>query len=82
MVIMYCEINDSKRITSIMKEIGKDTLISAFEEKIGIPWATAKMRNFCVYGLNTEGALYYLDGRYPYGSLVLEFDIELVKKYR
>ncbi len=74
----YSQITDLEKIKAIMVSIGKETVIDAFEKNIGLQWSDAKMNNFYICGLKKEGVLYYLDGKYPFGSLVLEFEKEFI----
>ena len=74
----YSQINDIEKIKDIMVKIGKDDVITSFENEIGISWKDAKMKNFYVCGLKNKAVLYYLDGKYKFGSLVMEFDKSLI----
>lgn len=80
---MYCQINELNKIKAVMMLIGKDLLIPAFQKSIGIPWVTAKMSKFVVLGFGekaNKGAIYYLDGKTRYGTLVIECPLEYILK--
>ncbi|TPN85783.1 hypothetical protein [Aquimarina algicola] len=74
----YSQITDLEKIKAIMVSIGKETVIQSFEKNIGLHWSDAKMNNFYICGLKKTAVLYYLDGKYPFGSLVLEFEKEFI----
>lgn len=81
---MYCQINTPEKIKALMRLIGKEQIVPAFEKHIG-PWEEAKLSNFYALGLglkDNKGVLYYRDGSTPYGTPILECLLEYILKIK